>query len=169
MSFGVGVVSFKNLNFWNSANRELFMKPSLYAPEIFECTQVWNCGTLAQFEATMANAAENLAHCLSSRGPSPKNLVSYTAQPARVYPMGEHTENQDVIKQLTWEKISSTLTLPITTTNDDELGSRYITRELALLLLDGLIKCYVNHKNIRAKGSRELLFLRKQDWMLREN
>lgn len=145
------------------------MKPSLHTPEIFECTQVWNCGTLAQFEATMPNAAENLAHCLSSRGPSPKNLGSYTAQPARVYSMCELTENQDVITQLSWEKISSTLTLPITTTNDDELGSRYITRELALLLLGSLIKCCVNHKNIRAKWSRELLFLRKHDWMLREN
>lgn len=82
LSFGSGTIFWMS-GFWNSAKRKLFMKPGWHPLEIFECTQVWNCGTLAQFETTMANAAEDLTW-LFCRRPSPKNsrLVTYIAKPA---------------------------------------------------------------------------------------
>lgn len=99
------VVPFLKSEFWNSANRELFMEPGCHPPEQFECTQVWNCGTLAQFEAAMANglvATEDLACCLHSRAPSPQisGWVRCTAKPARVSLMGSLTESWDVTTQI---------------------------------------------------------------------
>lgn len=111
----------------------------------------------------MTHAAGDLAYCLPSRGPSPKNLVSYTAEPARVSLTGGLAEKLDVITQLPQEKISSTLTSPVTTTSGEELVSFYGYQIIDLTVAGHLIKCYVNHKNIRAKRFRELFFLRKQD------
>lgn len=75
--------------------------------------------------------------------------------------MGGLTENWEVTTELTIGESQQNTKIAFTTINDDKLLSPYIARELALLLIDNLIKYYVNHQNISAKR-RELLFLRKQ-------